>query len=1360
MTPAPSGIAPPATLNKPASIFRMNTIPNMQQLAAQQPGQLAPPQHSGASAPTAPAQSPSHVQRGAQRINDALSREASYPALDTYINRTTEGISSDYDINPNPAWAPFQRLKTYEIPDRIFEQYNRAQVSTMMGLFAELNHAWVTIDNALYLWDYTHPNPELIGFEEQPNNITAVRLVVPRPKVFVDQITHLLVVATTSEIILIGVASQRGPEGVHGVSLYQTRMQVPIKGIDVSCIEGSRDTGRIFFGGRTSDDVYELTYQQEEKWFANRCGKVNHVTKGISAVVPSISFGHKGPPEHVVQMAVDDTRKLLYTLSSESTIRVFHMKPPNTLDLALTRRLSDFRTQMSHMIQRTELLGQGVKIVSINPISSTEASRINLMAVTSTGCRIFFSATTSYYTNDASAAPTSMQVHHVKFPPGDRNPAQSPTQGSSTQVTSYQGGPAADTNSRSLVLSRAAARFPPGYFFCFVQRSQQRDNDTLFVSAPDTGRIARPQESTQLTRFVEQASWIPLGSVMADIGLVTKPFAAARTPPGFGNELAVQFDTTTSEIAILTNNGIHTMRRRRLVDMFASMIRHSGGGQEGVEGEVKNFLRVYGRVETAATALAVACGQGSDVNPEYRGTQVADNDVLEHARRIFIEHGGKATINENSLLDQGASAVDRVQPSPRHDGLALYISRLVRSVWKEPILKEAVTPTGGLTVTPTVPLDKLRKVQHDLTRLQEFLDANKTFIDGLAGSDALGRVVNRQEEVALQGEHVALTSLVRLISNIIEGISFVLVLADERVDEVIFSLNDTVRQQVRQLTFEGLFCSEAGANLARELVKAIVDRNIKKGSNVETVAESLRRRCGSFCSADDVVIFKAQEQLNRAAETGATSETGRAQLNESLRQFEKVAASLSMRNLQDAVNAYISMAFYAGAIRLALQVAQQRDRGNRALSWLNDGRPEQDPRKEAYESRARCYDLICAVINKVDEASQQAPPDADGQYSAVARRRDEAYEQINSSEDEVFHTYLYDWYLHQEKFDRLLEIESPYIITYLQRKAHDNARDAELLCRYYARHHSFFEAATVQLQLAKSSFDLSLQDRIEYLSRAKTNASTRITGMGDVRLSRQSRQELTREVSDLLDVANIQEDILTRLRDDARATPERREEIVKSLSGQILPLQTLFEDYADQAGYYDICLLIYHAADHREKADIRATWQNWIQQLHDEATAAGEAKPYEVVAERVRSLGRRVHLSESVFDISLVLPLLSRYAYTHQRSMAPLNWPTELLLSLGVPHETLISVLESLFYNEEAPFMGRARRYPAENIVYVAQRWLEESLRQGGPALGGVENCVAVSETLGVVLGAGVLDEIGVERARGVREAVEACLRG
>ncbi len=35
------------------------------------------------------------------------------------------------------------------------------------------------------------------------------------------------------------------------------------------------------------------------------------------------------------------------------------------------------------------------------------------------------------------------------------------------------------------------------------------------------------------------------------------------------------------------------------------------------------------------------------------------------------------------------------------------------------------------------------------------------------------------------------------------------------------------------------------------------------------------------------------------------------------------------------------MQFYAGAIQLALSVAKEFDRGNRALGWIEDGRPEQ-----------------------------------------------------------------------------------------------------------------------------------------------------------------------------------------------------------------------------------------------------------------------------------------------------------------------------------------------------------------------------------------------------------------------------------
>ena len=835
-------------------------------------------------------------------------------------------------------------MKLFNIPDKIFEQYNRAQVSTMMGLFAELNHAWVTIDNALYIWDYTHPNPDLIGFEEQSNSITAVRMVVPRAGVFIPSISRLLVVATTAEIILVGLSLQSTAGSGRTVVLYQTRMSVPTKGMDIWVIEGSAATGRIFFSGKGDDDVYELTYQQEEKWFQNRCGRVNHTSKGFSALAPSLPlpFGQKPQPDYITQMIVDDSRKLLYTLSSRSTIRTFHMKPNGGLDLVITKQLTETLSNIGHMTSQSELISPAMSIVSISPIPSQEASKLHLMATTSTGCRVFMSATSSYgwSITESSNAPTSMQVQHVKFPPADPVAPQTSQHQGSMQVATYTGNPGINTSSKALRPTRTANRYPPGYFFCFVSKDPQVATDTLFISAPDSGRIARPQEPAQLSRFAELGIWLDLGSRVEDIGLVSPSFSAAPSPTGFGNELAVQYDRTSSEVAILTNTGIHTLRRRRLVDIFAACIR-VGGREEGLEEEVKKFIRQYGRGETAATAVAVACGQGLDVTSESRIAEIIDPEVVEHARKAFIDFGGKPQFNENSMVDQSLAVIDMVRPSPRHEGLALYIARLVRSIWKAPIAVESLTPTGGLAVSSSVSLAKLQDVQRALAKLQEFLNSNKSFIDGLAGPEALGRVATKQEEISLQAEHRALHSLVLLISNIIEGISFVLVLFDERIEEIMMSLPNETRQQVRNMTYEGLFCTSSGKDLAKELVKAIVNRNIANGSNVDTVAEALRRRCGSFCSADDVVIFKAQEQLKKASETGKGSEFGRNLLNESLRLFQQVASSLSMEQLQWAVQQYVSTQFYAGAIELALTVAQEGDRGNRALSWIQEGRPEQ-----------------------------------------------------------------------------------------------------------------------------------------------------------------------------------------------------------------------------------------------------------------------------------------------------------------------------------------------------------------------------------------------------------------------------------
>ena len=829
----------------------------------------------------------------------------------------------------------------YDIPDKIFAQINLAQLSTMMGLLAELNHAWVAIDNVLYLWDYTHPDPGLVGFEEQPHTITAVSLVVPRAGVFSTQITRLLVVATTNDLHLVGLSTQPAPSGGQTVSLYSTRLSLFIKGIDVNIIEGSAASGRIFFSGRGSDDVYEITYQQEERWFQSRCAKINHTSKGVSMFAPSFSFVSRVPSDYLTQMVVDDSRNLLYTLSAKSTIRTFHMKSNGGLDLVIVKPLSQTLNNIGHMTSQSSLISPNMTLVSINSISAQEASKLHLMTTTSTGCRVFMSATSSYgwSSTDSSNAPSSMQVQHIKFPPSESTASPSESQKALVSLKTQDSPPSTDTSSKSLTPMRSAVRYPPGYFFALVCKDPQGVTDSLFVSGPDSGRIGYPQDSSRSSKYAELGIWFNLGSRAEDIGPASAPFSAASSPTGFGNELAVQYEGAAFEIAILTNNGVHTLRRRRLVDMFAAAIQRSGG-DEALEGEVNKFIRQYGRGETVSTALAVACGQGLDVMPDSRVARITDPDVLEHARRAFIEFGGKPTFNENSVVDQSLPAIDMVLPSPRHEGLSLYVTRLVRSIWKAPIAKESIWATGGLAVFPAVSLPKLLNIQENLTKVKEFLDKNRSFIEGLAGPDALREVSTKQEEISLQAEHRALHSLQVLIHDMIEGISFVLVLFDERIEEIFLRLSDETRQQARILTFEALFSTVKGKELAKELVKAIVNRNIANGYNVETVAEALRRRCGSFCSADDVIIFKAQEQVKKAAEAGRESEFGRNVLNESLRLFEQVAANLSMEQLQWAVEQFVQLQFFAGAIQLALAVAKESDRGNRALTWIQEGRPE------------------------------------------------------------------------------------------------------------------------------------------------------------------------------------------------------------------------------------------------------------------------------------------------------------------------------------------------------------------------------------------------------------------------------------
>ena len=155
----------------------------------------------------------------------------------------------------------------------------------------------------------------------------------------------------------------------------------------------------------------------------------------------------------------------------------------------------------------------------------------------------------------------------------------------------------------------------------------------------------------------------------------------------------------------------------------------------------------------------------------------------------------------------------------------------------------------------------------------------------------------------------------------------------------------------------------------------------------------------------------------------------------------------------------------------------------------------------------------------------------------------------------------------------------------------------------------------------------------------------------------------------------------------------------------------------------------------------------------------GTPQPYEVVIEKVQSLAKRLNLSETMFPIADIVPILEKYAFEFQNGVGPRTWPMDSLIGVGVPFESLFTVLESMFYNDEAPFQGRNRRYIANNLISVVKLWFQDSSRGGGKVLGGESNATAITQTLMMLQQSGLLDGETLDECRALRANIELMLR-
>ena len=129
--------------------------------------------------------------------------------------------------------------------------------------------------------------------------------------------------------------------------------------------------------------------------------------------------------------------------------------------------------------------------------------------------------------------------------------------------------------------------------------------------------------------------------------------------------------------------------------------------------------------------------------------------------------------------------------------------------------------------------------------------------------------------------------------------------------------------------------------------------------------------------------------------------------------------------------------------------------------------------------------------------------------------------------------------------------------------------------------------------------------------------------------------------------------------------------------------------------------------------------------------------------------------------LAIVLPILLQYLSQNQPEYLGKTWPVDLFLELQIPYETLLAVLESLFYRHLEPnWSGRRHELIARLIVYVARIWMQQTAKGGGVYFGSEENARSVSEILRAVLAdQRALPAAEQDVAREIRERVDRIIR-
>ncbi|KAK4699441.1 hypothetical protein P7C70_g6820, partial [Phenoliferia sp. Uapishka_3] len=1240
----------------------------------------------------------------------------SVPRIDEVQHVSTGPFSpaDAYQTPQNEAWVPFQMTDQFPLPDDLFGYGVDPEKShVVLGLLPGINRAYAAVDNRLLLWDWADSSVISI-YNELPESetIVGVGLVKPRPGVFVDTIFHLLVLSTTTQVLLVGIGFMTPTPGAkRELVFHQTNLSAPTDGVGFNIIRGTSD-GQIFLAwmemqssatGTGTETVplggsfYSLSYQSDPGWFGKTC-KISNLTSGAAigkSILPSfMTSSDVKVGDGVIALEVDDERKLLYTLHQNNYVQMYRLP---------TASSSGGKLQS---IKRTSFpIQTGGRVVSLQVVSVLEEGKdkVCLVVTNRTGRSPFLISPQSSSSLIIIIITTGMRTYLTIYGHPPLNPVAF-----RAPLAINPSAPSADVVAINTSISRAIYS-PGGFLIATAAYSPDPNSTAVLLSAPiqpssKSGLVLNQQGTSALRESIDILQVEGTAQAIEEVTELDGTGMMSRTEL---NELATPLNKMRRQWAVLTEHATYIFSRQRPVDTLLLILQAISMGGEPADADVRGLYQAYGRDEFCTMLLTVAAL--GDVS--FPVAEQARMILLQASERPFVvSQGGFGSkicslfqdltfaahadfLGRHSDESQAPTLAD-VRFSGRHEALVTCFARCIRPIWNAKITRTVSSPGSPPREESNVSREILSSVGNDLKRLRTFFEQSQGIFHVPNGG---------AQEAAYAAERESIASVQRLLVLADEAVSFILLLVDHNIESIISTCPPTVLASLQTLTYQSLINMPTGRAVATVLVRALIDQQIKRQLSIDAISDNLQRKCGSFCSPEDVLLYKAIQAMDRARTPIDEAERDGC-LAESLRLFTMAAKFLTTESLTKYCREYNEMQFPNGAIELALACSREGDTVDRAMSYWLAGCPPNDPREKEFIRRVERCNLVIEALEMTDRilnsAAQKEPPRGSLTYNAADALRIEAYRRALSAKDEFFHlVVLYNWYMKAGRSDQLLQVRTPYLESYLQREpaSAETITKWDLLWRYYVLTSRYPEAAGVLRDLADAP-GLVLAQRVQYLSLAVGHAKAQYPSSGSDLM-----QQFVRDVENRLDVAQIQVEIHATI--SGSEASEERDFHLRRLDSDLFSVSDLWNDFAQPLKLQEPMLLILHVSDHRDTPLVLQLWREALAKARGDKLSENTLVS-SVVSAKVTHLARRFHSSEISFPLFDILNMLEQDTFEEKYESGLRGWAPLALHQGGVTNEDLLDAFSALFLRVNSPPWQEP-----SGLVFLAQEFSTFAIR-------------------------------------------------